>query len=352
MADFLHDYSQQAVNWRESIRRNRSRTYQVIGLFVLIYIALGVVLDLFIRAEFFYPTVPLGEIFKALITFQILPIATIVTLIIALVSLWVTYAMCDKIMLLGTHYKQLTGDSKGSLMEQQIYHVVEEMTIAAGMKYTPKVYLIDADYMNAFASGYSEKSAMVAITRGLAEKLNRSELQAVMAHEISHIRHQDIKLTLTAVVLSNLMLMIIDILFYSVIFSGGRRGRGGRGGGNYLFLIIMILRFLLPLITVILTLYLSRTREYMADAGAIELMRDNKPLANALIKIQQDHQLNREQYSQSYRQTAHEAIRRESYIFDPIQSGIESVKSVSETFSTHPGFEKRLAALGFKKAKQ
>ena len=85
----------------------------------------------------------------------------------------------------------------------------------------PKVYVIDADYMNAFASGYSEKSAMVAITQGLISKLNRAELQAVMAHELSHIRHMDIKLTLMAAVLSNITLIVIDLLFRSVIFGQG-----------------------------------------------------------------------------------------------------------------------------------
>src|SRR5436189_6418504 len=93
------------------------------------------------------------------------------------------------------------------------------MKIAAGLQYMPRVFIIEADYMNAFASGYSEKSAMVAITRGLMEKLNRSELQAVMAHELSHIRHNDIKLKLMASVLANLMIMELDIFFYNAIFS-------------------------------------------------------------------------------------------------------------------------------------
>lgn len=104
------------------------------------------------------------------------------------------------------------------LEEKKLYNVIEEMKVAAGLSFMPKVYIIEADYMNAFASGLSEKSAMVAITRGLMNKLDRAELQAVMAHELSHIRHQDIKLTMMASVLSNIMLIIVDLLFYNLIF--------------------------------------------------------------------------------------------------------------------------------------
>ena len=204
----------------------------------------------------------------------------------------------------------------------------------------PKIYIIDADYMNAFASGYSEKSALIAITRGLMQKLNRSELQAVMAHELNHIRHHDIKLTLMASVLSNIMLMVIDVMFYAVIF-GQRKGRDNR-----LVFVIMILRFILPILTVILLLYLSRTREYMADAGAVELTRDNEPLAKALLKISDDHQQNMQTYKQEYLKTAHEDVRRAAYIFDPVQAGIKPVKSASSLFSTHPSIKDRLKALG------
>jgi heat shock protein HtpX len=206
------------------------------------------------------------------------------------------------------------------------------MKTAAGLRFMPRVYIIDANYMNAFASGYSEKSAMIAITRGLMQKLNRAELQAVMAHELNHIRHHDIKLTLMASVLSNLMLMAIDIMFY-----------------NRLALVVIILRFLLPLLTVILMLYLSRTREYMADAGAVELTRDNTPLANALIKIHDDHQQNKASYANAYLKTPHEDVRRAAYIFDPIQAGIEPIKSMANMLSTHPSIKDRLKALGVKK---
>jgi heat shock protein HtpX len=284
-------------------------------------------------------------LFHALITLSLTPFATIVMVAVAAISVFVTFALSDTLMLLGTEYKEVTPQSASNDKETQLYNVVDEMKIAAGLHYMPKVFVIDADYMNAFASGYSEKSAMVAITRGLIEKLNRSDLQAVMAHELSHIRHMDIKLTLMASVLANLMLMVLDFFFYSVIFSDRDSRSESR---NALVPIIMILRYLLPVINIVILMYLSRRREYMADAGAVELTRDNQGLISALLKIQNDHANNQESYAAAYRQTPHENVRREAYIFDPVQAGFEPVASIADIFSTHPNMTDRLAALGFK----
>src|SRR5262249_48602584 len=156
----------------------------------------------------------------------------------AAVSLFISYTLYDKLMLLGTDYHEVTPQTAKGNIEQQLYNVVDEMRIAAGLRYMPKVFMIDADYMNAFASGYSEKSAMVAITNGLLKKLNRDELQAVMAHELTHIRHLDIKLTLTASLLANLMVMVLDFFFFRALFSG--RGNSDSGAKNSLTTIIII----------------------------------------------------------------------------------------------------------------
>jgi heat shock protein HtpX len=339
----LEEYHAGAGNWREQIRLNQRKTHIVIAVFIFIFLAVGCIADLFVL-QTTYPQISLQQSFFLLIHLQVIPFATIIMVSIALISLLITYAMYDRIMLLGTEYREITSETAKTLQEQQLYHVVEEMKVSAGLKYIPKVFIIEADYMNAFASGYSEKSAMVAITRGLMEKLNRAELQAVMAHELSHIRHYDIKLTLMVAVLSNILLIVVDILFYSAVFK-----RDGKREDNRLLMIIIFLRYALPLVTVLLTLFLSRTREYMADSGCVELMRDNEPLARALIKINEDHKQNAEQYSAEYGNTPHEEVRRASYLFDP--SEIDPVKSLSSAFTTHPSVEQRLQALGFMRKK-
>lgn len=336
----LSDYQASVSDWRAQLRRNERKTRLIIALFILVYLMVGLLTDvLLLHAR--YPGYPLSQYVSFLLHFKQFPYGTLAMLGIALLSLFVTYKLYDRIMLLGTEYHEILPETTKSLQEKQLYHVVEEMKVAAGLQFMPKVYLIEADYMNAFASGYSEKSAMVAITRGLLEKLDRAELQAVMAHELSHIRHHDIKVTLMVAVLSNIMLIVVDILFYSMMFKRDERG------DNRLFMIIMVLRYLLPLITVFLALFLSRTREYMADSGAVELMRDNEPMARALLKIEQDHEAHAEQYAAEYGQTPHEQVRQASYLFDP--SSLDPVKSLNALFSTHPDTDSRLQAIGFKR---
>jgi heat shock protein HtpX len=344
MAQPLDSYTASSADWRGAIQKNNRKTFFVIFIFFAIYFSLGLLVDCFLATEA-YPQADISQLLNSIFTLQIFPIATIIMLIIAGVSLFVSFSMSDKLMLLGTEYHEVTPDKASNAAEQQLYNVVEEMKIAAGLRFMPKVYIIEADYMNAFASGYSEKSAMVAITRGLMEKLNRSELSAVMAHELSHVRHLDIKLTLIASLLANLILMVIDMLFYNAIFSS--RGNDSRSRNN-LLAVIMIIRYLLPIINVVLLLYLSRTREYMADAGSVELMRDNEPLASALLKIESDHANNADTYRNAYKDTPHENVRREAYIFDPVQAGIEPTTSLADMFSTHPSLAARLNAIGFK----
>lgn len=340
----ISDYHACAGDWREQLKKNERKTRGVIALFFLVYLIVGLIADTFVLQTYYSHTaqthLSLEQCFLALVTLKVVPYATLLMVGFALVSLWITYAFYDRIMLLGTEYHEVTPETAQSLQEKQFYNVVEEMKVASGLQYMPRVFIIEADYMNAFASGYSEKSAMVAITRGLMGKLDRAELQAVMAHELSHIRHHDIKLTLMVAVLSNILLIVVDILFYSVIFKRDKRE------DNRLVMVIVILRYVLPIITVLLTLFLSRTREYMADAGCVELMRDNEPMARALLKISDDHQQHAQQYEQEYGNTAHEQVRQASYLFDP--SDIDPVKSLSSSFSTHPSIEQRLAALGFK----
>lgn len=344
MTDILKNYGSQAADWRQLIQSNQRRTILVISTFILIYIALGLLIDLYFYSQL-YINVPLSILFVSIITLKLTPFATLITTTISIISLWITFTWYDKLMLLGTEYHEVTSQNATTLLEKQLYNTVEEMKIAASLRFMPRVYIIEADYMNAFASGYSEKSAMVAITRGLLEKLNRAEIQAVMAHEVSHIRHMDIRLTLMASVLANLMLIIIDFLFFNIVFGGKR---SNRDNGNWLIIVIIILRYLLPLLTIILMLFLSRTREYMADAGSVELMRDNEPLASALLKIQNDYDSHQAEYSRSYKTTPHESIRNQAYIFDPTIAGIGGKNSLSDLFSTHPDIQKRLAAIGFK----
>lgn len=344
MPESLDNYSDSSANWRKTLQQNNRRTYFVIAIFFLIYLAVGLVVDMYLYANT-YPNAMPEQLFMALLELKLFPIATAFMLVIAAISLFVSYALNNTLMLLGTNYHEITPDTVKNTQEMQLYNVVDEMRIAASLRYMPKIYIIDADYMNAFASGYSEKSAMLAITRGLMEKLNRDELQAVMAHELSHIRHLDIKLTLTASLLANMTIIVLDIFFRRALYGRNNQGKSR----NSVLAIILILRFLLPIFSVLLLLYLSRTRELMADAGCVELTRNNQPLATALIKIQGDYASNNDKYTEALQQTPHENVRREAYLYDPHQAGISSLASIGDLFSTHPSLEVRLKALGYER---
>ncbi|MBA2657802.1 MAG: zinc metalloprotease HtpX [Tatlockia sp.] len=343
----LSDYHESSSDWRTQLKSNERKTRWVIVLFIAIYVFVGLIVDSAMLLSR-YPQASLSQVFMALITLQVTPIATLLMGAFAVISLLITYAMYDKIMLLGTDSREITPETAQNLQEKQLYNVIEEMKVAAGLRFMPKVFIINANYMNAFASGYSEKSAMVAITRGLMEKLDRAEMQAVMAHELSHIRHKDIKLTLMVAVLSNILLIVVDIMFYSLMF--GRSDRRNNGNNNQLALVIIVLRYVLPLLTMVLALFLSRTREFMADSGSVELMRDNEPMARALLKISQDNDNHAAEYQDEYGKTAHEELRQASYLLDP--STIDPIKSFNNLFSTHPDIDARLKALGFTRKNQ
>jgi heat shock protein HtpX len=319
-------------NYKHILQENENKTKMVIFTFLLTYIFIGLITDMLLHLHY---NLGFSQLFFALITFKIIPVATIVLCFVAVISVIVAFSIYDKIMLWGTEYREINPDNvQLNLIDKQLYNIVEELKIAANLKFMPKVFIINAPYMNAFASGYSEKSAMVAITTGLIEKLNRAEIQAVMAHELSHIRHLDIKLTLFIGVLSNIMLLVVDFLYNLLFFTSNRRDNRNNNAGGLVALVIFFLKIFLPVFTLLLTLYLSRTRELMADAGSVELTRDKESMVNALLKIHNNYQQNK------YHDEGM-MVRQAAYIYNPVKNAF------NEALSTHPSLQSRLKALGF-----
>jgi len=257
-----------------------------------------------------------------LITLRIFPIATVSMVGIGLFIMFITMMFFKRIQLSGSKYKEVTADAKDPI-EKQLYNIMDELRIAAGMKYIPKIYILDEDYMNAFASGWNEKNTMVAITRGLIEKLNREELKAVMGHELTHIRNEDIKLTLIVGVMANVILFAVDRVVFVFL-------KGDSDGAKKAKNILLILHFVLPIITLIIQMWLSRSREYMADSGSVELIRNPDAMANALLKISGD-------YDQ-HKYNDNNKTRKAAYIFEKGDS----------IFSTHPSIKNRVEKLGKK----
>jgi len=174
----------------------------------------------------------------------------------------------------------------------QLWNVVDEMSIAAGIP-MPKVYIIEESAMNAFATGRDPKHASVAITRGLLDRLNREELQGVMAHEMSHVRNYDIRFSMLMAVMVGSIVLICDVLRRSLFYGSARRGSGSRKssqGQAIAGIIVLLLSILAPLFAAIIQLAVSRQREYLADASAVELTRNPAGLVSALSKLSEDMQ--------------------------------------------------------------
>jgi heat shock protein HtpX len=190
--------------------------------------------------------------------------------------------------------KVILGMSKarevGAGEEPQLRNVVEALAIGSGLP-MPRLYVIEDGAPNAFATGRDPKHASIAVTRGLLEKLDRAELEGVLAHELSHIGNRDIRTMLLAAVLAGTIVLFADVLLRWMRFGGARRGRRDRDGGGagaLILVVALVLAVVGPIVARIITLAVSREREYLADASAALLTRYPPGLASALRKIAGD----------------------------------------------------------------
>ena len=220
---------------------------------------------------------------------------------------------------------------------KQFLNVVTEMTIAGGLP-MPKVYVINDSAPNAFATGRDPKHASIAVTTGLLEKMDREQLQGVIAHEMSHVGNYDIRFTLLVGVLVGSIALLADWFLRFTFWGGGRRDSGGdrdRGGGGLaliLFAVAIVLAIVAPIIGRAVQLAVSRRRESLADVSAVELTRNPLGLARALRTIAEDPEV----LEVANRATQH------LYIVNPIKSFEARSKSM---WDTHPPISERIAVL-------
>ena len=213
----------------------------------------------------------------------------------------------------------------------QLVNAVEGLTMAAGLPQPPRVYVIDDTAPNAFASGRNPGKAVVCVTTGLLSKLDRTELEGVVAHEMSHIKNYDVRLQTLVVVMVGVVALLSDWILRSFFWGGRRRGKGG-GGAAVFILVGLVLAALSPLIARLIQFAVSRRREFLADADGALLTRYPAGLASALRKIAAD----KEPLEAANKATAH------LYIVNPLKD----VKgAVNRLFSTHPPLEERITAL-------
>ena len=301
--------------FRDRISVNKRNSLLLIAAFIAFVAVFGYVIG------FAWVGDPAGALFGLGLAF-----------VVGTISGLVTYYGGARMVLGASRAREVTHEEAPVL-----YNVVEEMSIAGGVP-MPKVYIIDDSAPNAFATGRDPEHAAVAVTAGLLEKLERDELQGVMAHEMAHVGNFDIRYAMLVGVLVGTTVLISDFFLRSLWFGGGRRmGGGNRGGGGGQIQLVMMLvgilfAILAPIFARMLQLSISRQREYLADATAVKLTRNPKGLADALEKISGD----KEVLEVANRATAH------LYIANPIKKFEKRAKGL---FSTHPPIEERVQIL-------
>jgi len=246
-------------------------------------------------------------------------------LIMAGVMNFVSYFWSDKIVL---------GISGAKLIEKkdnpEIYRLVENLCIAAGLP-LPKIYIINDTATNAFATGRDPKHAAIAFTSGILQKLNKQELEGVVAHELSHVGNRDTLLMSVVSVLVGTIALLSDFFMRSMLFGGRNR----ESKGNTVMLVVAIAAAILaPIVATLIQLAVSRRRELLADASGVLLTRYPEGLASALLKISAD----KEPLEVANRGTAH------LYICNPLK-GQEAKAWLAGLFNTHPPIEVRVKAL-------
>jgi len=209
-----------------------------------------------------------------------------------------------------------------------VYNTVEGLSIAAGIP-MPKIYIIDSNVLNAFATGMDPKKSYIALTTGIIKNMNRTELEGVIAHEMSHIKNYDIRLMLAGAVLAMAIAFIADATLHSMRMGGRGSNRNDKGG--LLLLVGILFIALAPIVSMLIRFAISRNREYAADASAAMLTRYPYGLASALNKIKLAYEKNPKELS------TNEAIKP-LFIFEP-------GKAILELASTHPPIEDRIARL-------
>jgi heat shock protein HtpX len=284
--------------------KNVEKTWLLMSVFLIIVIALG-----FVFSHIYGNP-------------NILYVFVVFSVVMNIVGYWYS----DKIAL------TLAGATPATREEYfELYTVVENLAITAGLP-MPKIYVIDDPAPNAFATGRDKDHAVVAVTTGLLAIMNKTELEGVIAHELSHIGNRDMLVSTVAVVLVGFIAIVSDMLIRMTIFGGRRDDREGDG----MFMIVgILLSILAPIMATLIQLAISRKREFLADASGALLTRYPEGLANALEKI-----------SQYSRPMMHQSTAiAHLYIANPFGEGQSLGKKIGNLFSTHPPVEERIKIL-------
>ena len=284
--------------------KNVTKTWLLMTLFFVVVISLG-----FVFAQYYHNS-------------NILYFFIIFSVGMNIASYWFS----DKITLAVNHARPVKREE-----DRELWNIVENLSITAGLP-MPKLYIIEDPSPNAFATGRDKEHAVVCVTSGLMQILDRSELEGVIAHELSHVGNRDILLSTVVVVLVGFVSLLANVFLRSMFWGGGRSRDDNNNSNGLVMLLGIILSILAPIFATLIQLAISRKREFLADASGALMTRYPEGLANALLKI--------DKYSQPMKYanpaTAH------LFIANPFGG---AGKKISGLFATHPPIEDRVKAL-------
>ena len=289
----------------EDIKKNKIKT----GIIVFIFLSMITLIIYFLCYAFGYSEY-----------------AIVIALTFSIISTIATYYNCDKVVLASVRARPATKEE-----DLQLTNILEGLMITSGLTSKPRLYVVDSMQPNAFATGRNPENAIICVTQGLLEKLDYYELEGVIAHELSHIKNYDIRLSAVISVMVGFVIMLSD--FFVRISFRSRRSRDNDSGGANVIILLLGLVFLIisPIVSQIIQLAVSRRREYLADATAVSFTRNPDGLISALRKLSSDE----EDLDVASNAEAH------MYIVNPFKNKREK----TSLFSTHPSTADRIQAL-------
>ncbi len=294
------------LSFEDQISKNKWRSTLLISVILIAFVVLGFVISLAVEPGYFF-------------------IIMILSIVFSLGYVLISYYNAEKIALAAVKAEEASRTEYRSL-----YHAVEGMALASGLT-QPKVYVMKSPQINAFASGRDPEHAVICVTTGCVEKLNKQELEGVIAHEMSHIANYDIRFMTLVTVLVGVISIIAEIYLRSLWFSNN--DRDSKEGIIFVVLAIVV-AILAPILAQLASLAISRKREFAADATAVKFTRYSPGLKSALEKIKSEYVLVDKEDSKHYA-----SALAPLFISDPFKKGFQNM------LSTHPDIDERISRL-------
>ena len=289
------------------ITKNKIKTGFIISLFILLITLI---------------------VYYICMAFDLGSVSIVIALIFSIASAWSSYYFSDKIILSINKARPATTEE-----DQQLVNILDALMVSSGLEHRPKLYVVEDRQPNAFATGRNPQNSVICVTTALLEKLDYYELEGVVAHELSHIKNYDIRLSAVVTVMVGFIVMLADFGSRMLFWSGGDRDNDNKAN-PILMVIGLICMILAPIFGQLMKLALSRRREFLADATAVEFTRNPDGLISALQKLEADpNQL----------RNANKATEQ-MFIINPFKRNRRNGKTTN-IWSTHPSTEDRIEAL-------